>query len=220
MFILDTDLFWSDSLICFGYLRSAPIEGRENREDENIGITRDHEHPKKHRSKRDESLPLLRTTTHVDEKPSIHITLGEHDLEISLEEHEHRAVLHCTKVGELLRMHVNEAIVPKDLSNEVPSLCDQVFYVISTTYEPMDSLNRTKPSLGFRGYRCLRIGIHGFDRPRHPVPETRCIKPIDLSGFLEGEIIQWMLAVLGLASKEILIVVHDLAGQNTGTCES
>ena len=119
------------------------------------------------------------------------------------------------KVGELLWVNIDEPIVPKDLHNQVPTLRS---YVFRRGGQP--SLKRANSSLGFHGDWGLGIGVQWFYRAGHPSPETLSVKPIDLPSLFEGKILHRILAVLGLAGKKVLVIVHDLAVKHSRSCSS
>lgn len=66
----------------------------------------------------------------------------------------------------------------------------------------------------FRRERCLCIRVDRGMTSRTPLPDSRELKPPDLSAFLESKILKRVLAICRLARKEIFIVGKTLPLQN------
>ena len=70
------------------------------------------------------------------------------------------------------------------------------------------------------GERNLGIRIRGFGRTLGPFPERAKIEPPDLPILLEGEIVQRILAIGGLAGHQVIIIRETRSTENARSSQS
>lgn len=77
-----------------------------------------------------------------------------------------------------------------------------------------------QPGSGLNGERNLGIGICRLDRTLGPFPECSKIEPPDLPILLEGEIVQRVLAIGGLAGHQVIVVRETGSTENARSSQS
>ena len=114
-------------------------------------------------------LALLSSSAETKEPLTVDILLGEHDLKVSLKEHEHRPVIAHIEVGKLLWMRVGEPVLSEDLDDQIPSPCDRLVYAVDIGAGNMIPPSPfPQPLAHVVWQRCLGIGVDGSYRSGHP----------------------------------------------------
>lgn len=209
------DLFWLAPL--------APDEGREDGEDQNIGILWDRKHMRQEKDLVRRSnvrvIALLSSLAKAKEPLAMDVLLRQGDLEVALKKDKHRAVITNIEVAELLGMRVDEAILSENLDNHVPSSRDRLAECTGIYTGPVSPAPFPQsPAYVIRkGYLGIRVDwSHGSS---HPGPEALCIEPVDLSCLLKSKVLERILAILGLAGKEVLLVRKVFTPKDTWTSQ-
>ena len=137
----------------------------------------------------------------------------------------HANVVVCPELKKGFNEQRTKPTIGDGLTDDRPSHRQSLLNVSRIEWSELSVTPSIGPQLPQSGSRLgrqrnLGIRIRGLDRTLGPFPERSKIEPPDLPILLEGEVVQRVLAIRGLAGHQILIIREARSTENTRASQS
>ena len=137
----------------------------------------------------------------------------------------HANIVVCPELKKGFNEQRTKSTIGDGLTDDRPSHRQSLRDVPRIQWDELSVTTSIRPQVPQSGSRLgrqrnLGIRIRGLDRTLGPFPERPKIKPPDLPILLEGEVVQRILAIGGLAGHQVIVVRETRPAENARSSQS